>query len=106
MQLIRYEHNTDGVTLYTDANTRLRLQAYRDNVIRLSYTEREFADGESDIVIAAPCAVDWRVEDSAAELCFFVGQASLRIRKATFAMTLQRDERRLVSFAPPGPAAA
>ncbi|MBQ7318986.1 MAG: DUF5110 domain-containing protein [Clostridia bacterium] len=102
MQLIRYEHNTDGVTLYTDANTRLRLQAYRDNVIRLSYTESEFADGESDIVIAAPCAVDWRVEDSTAELCFFVGQASLRIRKATFAMTLQRDERRLVSFAPCG----
>ncbi|MGI6264064.1 MAG: TIM-barrel domain-containing protein [Acutalibacteraceae bacterium] len=80
-----------GVVILTDTDFRLRLEAWRADVIRLTAVKGDFVESVTGIVTAAPQDVAFTVEETDAVLTFSAGRAAIRIRKATFALSFLRD---------------
>lgn len=95
MKLTAFSRDTHGIIVETDRGTRLRLEAYRPDIIRCSYTKTHFSTTESAIVTATPDNVAFTVEETARCLLFSAGAAAVEINKGTFAVRLLRDGKEL-----------
>lgn len=85
-----------GVVVETDEEFRLRLEAWRPDIIRLSCTKSGFADGTSDIVSGTAEDVPFSVDETDTYFTFSAGVAGVEIRKTTFAIRFLRDGDELV----------
>lgn len=95
MQLTTVSKLPHGIVVETDSGTRLRLEAWRRDIIRLSYAKGEFVESTTNIVNATPDDVPFTVEDGELYLTFSTGCAAVEIKKTTFAIRFLRDGKEL-----------
>lgn len=95
MKLTSYTHTPHGIVIQTDQGTRLRLEAFCRDILRLSYTRETFSDATSDLVTATAQDIPFTVEEQGAYLTFSTGTAAVEIKKTTFAVRFLRDGKEL-----------
>lgn len=95
MKMTSFETVPHGVVVHTDEGFRLRLEAWRPQIIRLSCSTREWA-GDSEIVTAAPQDIAYTVHEEGERFLFSAGSAAVEIRKTTFGVRFLRGEEELV----------
>ncbi len=87
-----------GVVVTTDKAYRLRIEAWRENILRLSCTNTEFCEDIGEIVTATPDAVPYTVTEDDKSFRFAIAGAALTIRKETFALRFYDGEKELCRF--------
>ena len=95
MQLSTFSRVPHGIVVETDHGTRLRLEAWRKDIIRLSYAKGEFPENCTGIVNAEAADIPFTVEDGDLYLTFSAGAAVVEIKKTTFAIRFLRDGKEL-----------
>lgn len=101
------EETKQGVTFYSEAG-KLRLIPINDNIVRITYTEREdFSDREKPGVTYIPGEITWELQESEEKGVLLLGQVRVEIDYATGALTyirpsgeilLKEGERQLEEF--------
>ena len=102
MKLIAFDRVPHGAVLHTDEGTHLRLEAWRDNIIRLSYTGRDFADKLEDIVVAKADDIPVTLTEEEALITLAAPGVAVEVRRATFAIRFLRGGRELCRLSPFG----
>lgn len=98
MKMTTYTTIPHGVVVETNEGFRLRLEAWQDNIIRMSCTTREFPEDNSAIVIGKAADIAFTVEDTDADFLFSAGTAAVKIHKPTFGIRLFRDGEEVVKL--------
>ena len=83
MKMISFAEIPHGVIVNTDENFRLRLEAWRPDIIRLSCTLQDWTDAPSDIVNAEAADIPFTIADDGVCFTFSAGSAAVEIRKTT-----------------------
>lgn len=96
MKMMSFAEVPHGVIVDTDEPFRLRLEAWRPDIIRLSCTLRDWTDAPSDIVNAEAADIPFTTADDGVCFTFSAGSAAVEIRKTTFAMRFLLEDRELV----------
>ena len=95
MKLTTYSPVPHGIVVETNHGTRLRLEAWRRDIIRLSYTKETFSDTPSALVTTTAEDIPFTVDENELFLTFSAGSAAVEIKKTTFAVRFLRDGKEL-----------
>lgn len=95
MKMMSFEKVSHGIIIHTDGDFRLRLEAWKPYIIRLTCATRDWEDAVSDIVHASAEDVPYTIRDDGVCFTFSVGAASVEIRKTTFAVRFLREGQEL-----------
>lgn len=95
MRMLSYTQVPHGVIVETDEGFRLRLEAWRPDIVRFSCAEGAFADPTSDIVHGTAQDIPFITTEDEGRFVFSAGIATVEIRKATFAIRLLREDAEL-----------
>lgn len=98
MKMTGYTAVPHGVVVETDEDFRLRLEAWRPDIIRLSCTKGDFADAASDIVVGKAEDIAVSLDENDTCFTFSAGVAGVEIRKTTFAIRFLREGEELVKL--------
>ena len=97
--MITHHRVPHGAIFQSDEGIVLRVQAWREDILRLSCTKGNFTDGESDIVTASPNNVPLILTEEADRITVGTSRVTLEIRRHTFAMRFLRGGTEILRLA-------